>query len=140
MITKPTYWTEPRVISLLEEMLETIENETNPKTWHITMGGLCLSFKIYRQIISEWEHKYEDNRQITDSIKNIQAILETRVNEGALRGQLNFVQSIFNLKNNYGWKDVQHVDDPSKRLVNDELAEIRERLSKRTKRNIKHKK
>lgn len=91
-------------------------------------------------MISEWGLKYSDVEEITDTIKKIHAIFETRINVGALQGDLQFVPAIFNLKNNYGWKDESTVHDDAKIKANSDLAEIRDRLAHRTKRNIRNKK
>ncbi len=140
MITKPTYWTKTRIILTLESMLSMIKSETNPKTWHITLGGLCQDFDIYRELIPIWSKEYPDEDEIIHPIKRIHQILENRVNEGALRNQLNFVSSIFNLKNNYGWKDTQEIADHRLDKQSDDIAEIRDRLATRRNRNIKNKK
>lgn len=140
MITKPTYWTEARITLALKDMLDTLQAEKDPKKWYLTLHELCVSFNVHRQRLPEWLKEYKDIPEIADSIIMIENILESRLNGGALRNQINAYQAIFNLKNNFGWKDEQDIHDTRVDRQNDELTEIRNRLSSRTNKNIRNKK
>ncbi len=142
MITKPTYWTEARVEPLLRELIDELidEEKLKPGKQTLQIGTLLLKHDIPPQYLSFWEDKYKDNEEICESIHCIKKILEIRINEGGLRNRLNGFMVTFNLKNNYNWKDVQVVEDEAKNKTNDALTEIRERLSSRTKGNIRNKK
>lgn len=101
MITKPEKYTAEFVQNELLSMIQEIENDQEI----IVLGELFKHRDYSPQRFSEWAEKFSDNNEITESIKRIKSILETRINTGALKGKLNATMTIFNLKNNYGWKD-----------------------------------
>ena len=104
--TKPIIYTEEfvreEVIKILEEARENKE---------LTVIGEIFENKAYSsQRFSEWAEKFKNNDEISESIKKIKNVFENRVNIGGLKGKLNPTMSIFNLKNNYGWRDKTEVD------------------------------
>jgi hypothetical protein len=106
MKTKPEKYTEEFVSTELAAMLSELkENETV-----VILGELFNNRDYSPQRFSEWEEKFKDNPEISESIKRIKSLLETRLNSGGLRGKLNPTMTIFNLKNNYGWKDKTEQD------------------------------
>jgi hypothetical protein len=106
MITKPEKYTEEFVSKELSDMLS--ELEVNEEI--MVMGELFKTRDYSIQRFSEWEDKFKDNAEISESIKKVKEILETRINIGGLKGKLNATMTIFNLKNNYGWKDKTETD------------------------------
>lgn len=136
-----TYWFPWRIRLVLKQMLDQIKSETDPKKqpYHLTLGGLCSEFDIHPQRVSEWEKEYPNDPLVAESIKRIKLIFETRVNEGALLGKLNFVQAIFNLKNNFGWKDEQHITDERMNAQANDIKSIREDIAQRRKDLMKKK-
>lgn len=76
----------------------------------VYLGELIEPKPYSRQRYSEWANEYKDDEDISDTIKKIDDTLETRVNMGGLRNQLSVPMAIFNLKNNYGWKDKVDTD------------------------------
>jgi hypothetical protein len=58
-----------------------------------------------RECFSVWEKEYNENDEISHTIKRIREILESRVNTGALKNKLNPAMAKFNLINNYDWKE-----------------------------------
>lgn len=101
MITKPEKYTQEFVSSELDAMLTEISQNKD-----IIILGDLFEYRNYSiQRFSEWEQKFVDDEQISESIKKIKETLETRLNNGGLKGKLNPTMTIFNLKNNYGWKD-----------------------------------
>lgn len=106
MITKPEKYTREFVSSELDNMLsELIEDNSI-----VILGELFMRRNYSLQRFSEWEDKFKDDDMISESIKKIKSILETRLNLGGLRGELNPTMTIFNLKNNYGWRDKTETD------------------------------
>ena len=108
MITKPTIYTAEFVQKELEEIERIIDEHKSV----IVLGEVILSRGYSPQRFSEWEAKFDEKEYpvISESIKRIKAILETRLNLGGLTGKLNPTLTIFNLKNNYGWKDKTETD------------------------------
>jgi len=106
MITKPTIYTEKLVKKELKSILDFILNNKEV----VYLGEVFEDRPYPRQCFSEWAEKFKNNEQISDTIKRIKDILESRVNIGGLRQKLNATMVIFNLKNNYNWKDKTETD------------------------------
>jgi DNA primase len=104
--TRPIIYTEEFVKNEVEKILEeAMENK------ELTVLGEIFENKAYSsQRFSEWAEKFKNNDEISESIKKIKDLFENRVNIGGLKGKLNPTMSIFNLKNNYGWKDKNETD------------------------------
>lgn len=101
MITKPEIYTEEYVKEQLSYILDTILSNKDI----IYIGEIFEDLPYSRQRYSEWAKKFENIIEISDTIKRIDDILESRVNVAGLKGKSNPTMTIFNLKNNYGWKD-----------------------------------
>lgn len=94
-------WTEATVLEEVQSILADIMANKSI----IYLGEVYEERNYPRQYFSEWEKEYRSHSQISDTIKQIKAILESRINVGGLRNDLNAVMTKFNLVNNYGWKD-----------------------------------
>ena len=66
-----------------------------------TVSGLCMALNMTRETLNQ----YEDNEVFSDTIKAAKQRIENWIETKALVGAINPVVSIFNLKNNFGWKD-----------------------------------
>ena len=110
MITKPEIYTEEYVKEQLSYILDTILSNKDI----IYIGEIFEDLPYSRQRYSEWAKKFENIIEISDTIKRIDDILESRVNVAGLKGKSNPTMTIFNLKNNYGWKDQTETDITSK--------------------------
>lgn len=110
MKTKPEKYTEEFVAYELATMLTELKENADV----VILGELFNDRDYSPQRFSEWEEKFKDHAEISESIKRIKSLLETRLNSGGLRGKLNPTMTIFNLKNNYGWKDKseQEISNP----------------------------
>ncbi len=106
MITKPTTYTEAFVIKQVETILSLILEDKSI----IYLGEIFEDLPYSMQRFSEWKETFKDNEQITETIKRIKGILESRVNVAGLKGKANATMVIFNLKNNYDWKDKNETD------------------------------
>lgn len=128
MITKPQKYTREFVIGELDDMLKEILE--NPEI--VFIGELFEHRDYSRQRYSEWAKDFSDDTRISDTIKRITDILESRINIGGLKNKLNPTMTIFNLKNNYGWKDKTETElsnpdgtlNPYNALTADELRKL----------------
>lgn len=110
MITKPTKYTERFVLREVRSILTEIKNK--PEIFFL---GQIFEEKVYSmQRFSEWREKFTDNEEISETIKKIKELLETRVVVGAMKRELHPTLSIFHLKNNYKWIDKQDSEDTDK--------------------------
>ena len=109
-VTKPIIYTEEFVRGEVIKILNLILEDKNI----VYLGEVFESLPYPRQNWSEWAEKFSDIKDISDTIKRVDDILENRVNIGGLKGKLNPTMSIFNLKNNYGWKDKHEYDHTTK--------------------------
>lgn len=66
-----------------------------------TISGLAVHLDTSRRVLCE----YGERQEYSNSIKRALQKCESYVEKGALTNKLNATFSIFNLKNNYGWKD-----------------------------------
>lgn len=77
-------------------------NRPRPKT----ITGLAVALDTNRQTLLE----YQAREKFADTIKRAKAIIEEDCVMNALDGKQDKTMSIFNLKNNYGWKDQSQMD------------------------------
>ncbi len=93
-----------------------------------TITGLCLYLDIDRSTLL----RYEEKEEYCNTIKRAKNRVENYVEEMSLIGKLNPTVSIFNLKNNFNWKDKTEietnqnikVDNPYKELSIEELKKL----------------
>ncbi len=71
-----------------------------------TLSGLCLHLWVSKDYISE---KAKDD-EFSETIKRIRLVVENNIEEWILLNIYNPTSGIFNLKNNFDWKDKQEVD------------------------------
>lgn len=108
--TKPIIYTEEFVREEVTKILDEIISNKE-----IVLLGEVFEKKAYtRQRFSEWAEEFKNIKEISDTIKKVKDILEERVNMGGLKNKLNPTMTIFNLKNNYGWKDKNETDITTK--------------------------
>jgi|GEM_PF-1958681 len=101
MITKPTRYTEKFVLQEVQSMLIEIKNNADV----FFLGQVFEERDYSMQRFSEWREKFKDNEEISEAMKRIQELLETRVVVGTMKKELNPTIVIFHLKNNYQWTD-----------------------------------
>ncbi len=92
-----------------------------------TITGLCIYLDFTRQSLCN----YEKDELYFDTIKKAKQRVENYVEEYSLMGKLNPAVSIFNLKNNFGWKDKHEIEtnqnittSPYKELTTEELKKL----------------
>jgi hypothetical protein len=106
MITKPTIYTEEFVLKELNDMVSELIADKDI----YLLGDLFETRPYHYQRYSEWAKEFKEKKEISDTIKRIKNILEYRLNKKGLEGKINPTLTIFNLKNNYDWKDKTEVD------------------------------
>lgn len=142
MVTKPTFWTKERVILALDEMLDQLmeEEKFKPSRQTYQLGELFVQRRLPPQYLSEWANEYPDVKEISEPISTMKKIMELRLNKAGMKNNLNSYMVIFNLKNNYGWKEESTVHDDAKDKTTKAVSEIVSRLANRRKSNVKIKK
>lgn len=70
-----------------------------------TMTGLANTLGIDRTTLIN----YSNDIEYSTLVKKAKSRVEQQIEENGLMGKANSVFSIFNLKNNYGWRDQQEV-------------------------------
>ena len=107
MNTKPTIYTEEKVLPELRSMLRMLK--ADPEIWFL--NDLFDDKKYPVEYFSRWDSKYsQSNKKICHTIEKIRNILEGRALKGGATGKLNPTIVIFHLKNNFGYRDVREVD------------------------------
>lgn len=98
---------------------------------HPTVTGLAVHVGLTRQALLNYSYREDYSQIFIRARSRIEAYIEERLYGANVAG------CIFNLKNNFGWKDVQHVDNThrpgqrAERLSDDELANIASGSGKR---------
>lgn len=103
----------------LKKGIDKYFKECDEKEKPYTMSGLALSLGIDRTTLI----RYGDKDLFTTLIKEAKQKVECQLEENALMGKSNSTFTIFNLKNNYGWKDVVEVNNKNEISKLDQLLE-----------------
>ena len=103
----------------LQKGIDKYFKDCDEKEKPYTMSGLALSLGVERKTLVNYGNKDLFYSQIKEAKQRVQAQLE----ENALTGKGNAVFTIFNLKNNYGWKDNIEVNNNNQLDKLDEILE-----------------
>ena len=98
----------PKKYSTVEEMEEIIEeyfNLCNKKRLPYTVSGLALALDMTRETLL----RYEENNEFSDTIKRAKQRVEGYAEMCLFKSGI-ATGVIFNLKNNFGWKDKSELD------------------------------
>ena len=101
MLTKPTIYTSEFVLKEVQSIL--VEIQSGPEIFYLWQVFEKRGYS--QQRFSEWKKEFENSEEISEAIKKIKEILETRVVVGAMKKELHVTMTIFHLKNNYKWTD-----------------------------------
>lgn len=93
-------------VEQLESMIESYFVDCDDKKEPYTITGLALWLDTNRETLLN----YEERPEFFDTIKRAKLRCENWVEKGLLKNQVNATAGIFNLKNNYGWKDKTETD------------------------------
>ena len=108
----------------VEDMQRDIDNyfaECDEKGRPYTVSGLAYALGTNRQTLIN----YEEKEQFFDTIKGAKAKIELFNEEMLYNKDVSTTGVIFNLKNNYGWKDKQEIEADVKNdvTINIELSD-----------------
>lgn len=113
---RPPKWTDPKVVQKLgEAYFDSLPKDENGMYLRPpTITGLARALDTTRATLVDYEEKDE----FLNTIKALKSRCEEWVEENGLMGRSNATFSIFNLKNNYGWKDKieQDINNPDGNL------------------------
>ena len=103
----------------LKQGIDKYFQDCDEKQKPYTMSGLALSLGIDRATLV----RYGDRDLFANLIKEAKQKVEAQLEENALTGKGNSTFTIFNLKNNYGWKDQVEVKNEHEITKVDELLQ-----------------
>ncbi len=106
---------------ILDENIIYLENKSWEVTWWdfrkvptVTWLALHLWFKSRQSLLDyDWK-KWDEKAEFSDLIKRARLMIENFNEERLLQGKWYWPGVMFNLKNNFSWKDVQNIDQTSK--------------------------
>lgn len=110
----------PKLYNSKEEMQDIIDayfSLCNQLERPYTMSGLANALNMSRQSLIN----YSKDEEFFDTIKKARAEVEQQLEENALMGKANSTFTIFNLKNNYGWRDSVEINNQNELTKLDEL-------------------
>ena len=82
---------------------EPLPDNTSTDNWHPTVTGLATAIGMDREGIKTYGKRDEFSYTIKRARNRVQEYLEQRLYDSSPAG------AIFNLKNNYGWRDEKHL-------------------------------
>lgn len=102
-VGRPPKWTnKEELIPLIESYFEDCKQRNEPPF----ITELAVWLDTNRETLLDYESKEE----FSDTIKVAKARCEMAVEKGMMTNKMNATASIFNLKNNYKWKDKTEQD------------------------------
>ena len=104
-------WCDDRAKKCWDEKLQKEYMISDPAPY--TMSGLARRLGISRQSLINYKNKDEFLDTIKEAREKVHEDVETR-----LMGTRNERGAIFNLKNNFGWKDKSEIDQNVKGVIN----------------------
>lgn len=117
------YNSKEEVQKIIDEYFALCDEKNKP----YTMSGLANALNMDRRSLLN----YSKDDEFFLTIKKARAEIEQQLEENALLGKANSTFTIFNLKNNYGWKDAIEVKDNNELSKLDELlGEIKKEAEK----------
>ena len=107
------YKTKEEIQKIIDEYFSLCDEKEKP----YTMSGLANALNMSRQSLIN----YSKDEEFFDTIKKARAEVEQQLEENALMGKANSTFTIFNLINNYGWRDTVEVKNDNELSKLDEL-------------------
>lgn len=100
-------WNSETVIVTLEKMVKYLNQNHSV----YTLTSALIEFNLYNQWWSEMTEKFKENNIVSETIKRIESIIESRIINDTMVGDAKSAAfSIFLLKNKFGYVDKQEVD------------------------------
>lgn len=119
---RPKKYTE---VEIMQQKINNYFEECNKDNEPYTVTGLCLALDICRDTLAE----YAKNEEFSDTIKKAKLKVENYL-EKHLITDSSTTGIIFNLKNNFGWKDKQElahsgsINNPFEGMSTEELRQL----------------
>lgn len=111
----------PKLYSSVEDMEKIIDDYfkvCDEKEKPYTMSGLACALNMDRKSLLN----YSKTEQFFPTIKKAKEKIEQQLEENALMGKANSTFTIFNLKNNYGWRDSVEIKQENE--INNQITNI----------------
>lgn len=112
----------PKLYSSVEDMQKIIDEYfimCDEKEKPYTMSGLAYALDMDRKSLLN----YSKDEKFFPTIKKAREKVEQQLEENALIGKANSTFTIFNLKNNFNWKDAVEVNNKNEISKLDQLLE-----------------
>ena len=109
----------------VEKKINAYFNYCEEKEKPYTMSGLAYYLEVSRQTLVNYSNKDE----YFDTIKKARDRVQMQLEENALSNKANPTFTIFNLKNNFDWKDKMEVEKTDMTKVDELLKEIKDNAS-----------
>ncbi|PIR88827.1 MAG: hypothetical protein COU09_00145 [Candidatus Harrisonbacteria bacterium CG10_big_fil_rev_8_21_14_0_10_44_23] len=122
MTTKPKKYTREYVLGEVNDLLSRLRTSKE----YVFKGELVEEKPYSRQRISEWADAFMEDEEISDTIRKIDDILETRAFVGGLKRQFSTAMVKFHLTNNHGWIDKPKIAESEKMTISKLLLAIDE--------------
>lgn len=91
----------------MQKIIDKYFIECDEKQKPYTMSGLAYALDMDRRSLLN----YSKDEDFFPTIKKAREKIEQQLEENALMGKTNSTFTIFNLKNNYGWKDNMELEN-----------------------------
>lgn len=95
-------------VEVLQQAIDAYFEECDAKGEPYTVTGLALALDIDRSTLLRYEKEFEEDYRTT--VKKAKTRVENNIEKFSMMGKYNPTMAIFNLKNNFGWKDKQEVE------------------------------
>jgi len=122
------YWTDNRINALGDLMMDWFEREHTK----VSLGSFCWEHKIPPSYIGKFSRQ---NKYFDYCVQVIKALLETRLIEMGMAGEIDRVMAIFSLKNIAGWTDKKEISSTLE--VTSKIVELQLPKKKEVKANYK---
>ena len=104
----------------MQKIIDKYFIECDEKGKPYTMSGLAYALDMDRRSLLN----YSKDEDFFPTIKKAREKIEQQLEENALMGKTNSTFTIFNLKNNYGWKDQVEVKEESNGIIGDLIGAL----------------
>ena len=104
----------------MQKIIDKYFIECDEKGKPYTMSGLAYALDMDRKSLLN----YSKDEEFFPTIKKAKEKVEQQLEENALMGKANSIFTIFNLKNNYGWKDQVEVKEESNGIIGDLIGAL----------------
>ena len=104
----------------MQKIIDKYFIECDEKGKPYTMSGLAYALDMDRRSLLN----YSKDEDFFPTIKKAREKIEQQLEENALMGKTNSTFTIFNLKNNYGWKDQVEINKEGNGIIGDLIGAL----------------